>query len=205
MSWLRARLAGAGSEKGMTLIELLVAAAMSVVVVGAVGTMLISAMRNQPRSSERAQSISNSRWMLERLTREIRNGIVVDQAGPSSVSFRTYVRRSTCGSGDALASESPAIECEVTYTCTTTSCSRIEAAPGVYTGTATSLFSGLSSNQVFCYVPSTNPDPLSCGPVGEEVDETTHIGITLQLANSNDPTAITISDGASLRNATLSN
>jgi type II secretory pathway pseudopilin PulG len=202
----RGRLAGGDGEAGLTLVELLVASAMAVVVVGAVGTMLVSAMRNQPDASGRAQNISSARWVLERLTREIRNGIAVDQASPSSVSFRTYVRRTSCGAGGTLASESPAIECEVTYTCTTTACSRIEAAPGIYTGTATTIFSGLGSSQVFCYVPSTNADPTSCGPVDEEnINDTAHIGVTLRLPNPSGPAAITISDGASLRNATLAN
>lgn len=205
MRWLRARLAARGGEAGLTLIELLVASAMAIVVVGAVGTMLVSAMRNQPDASGRAQNISSARWVLERLTREIRNGIAVDQASPSSVSLRTYVRRTSCGGSGVLSSTSPAIECEVTYTCTTTTCSRIEAAPGVYTGTATTIFSGLSNSQVFCYVPSTNVDPTSCGAVSAEVNDTTHIGVTLRIPNPRGPAAITISDGASLRNATLTN
>ena len=206
MRRLRARLTGGGGEAGLTLVEMLVASAMAVVVVGAVGTMLVSAMRNQPDASERAQNISSTRWVLERLTREIRNGIAVDQASPSSVSFRTYVRRTSCGSGTPSASTSPAIECEVTYTCTTTSCSRVEAAPGVYTGTATTIFSGINSSQVFCYVPSTNAEPTSCGPADQEnINKTVHIGVTLRLPNPRGPAALTISDGASLRNATLVN
>jgi Tfp pilus assembly protein PilV len=207
MRSLRGRLKTNDSEAGLTLIELLVAMSMAVVIVGAVGTMLVSAMRNQPRSSERAQSISSARWMLERFTREIRNGIVVEAASPSSVSFRTYVRRTACGSGTAPSSGSPAIECKVTYSCTTTTCTRAESPPppGEGTGTPRTVFTGLNGSQVFCYVPSTNTNPSSCGPVGEDAGDTTYIGVTLNLATVSDPTAITISDGASLRNAILSN
>jgi Tfp pilus assembly protein PilW len=207
MSWLQERFAAHRSEAGLTLIELLVAMSMAVVIVGAVGTMLVSAMRNQPRASERAQSISSARWVLERFTREIRNGIVVEAASPSSVSFRTYVRRTTCGSGTVPSSGSPAIECRVTYSCTTTTCTRAESPPPPAESTPApkTVFSGLNSSQVFCYVPSTNTNPSSCGPVSEDVSDTTYIGITLNLATANDPTAITISDGASLRNAILSN
>ncbi len=86
------------------------------------------------------------------MTREIRNGVAVDKATSSSVSFRTYVRHSSCGSTGALASGSSAIVCEVTYTCTTTSCSRLETSSGVYTGTGTKLFSGIDSSNVFSYV-----------------------------------------------------
>ena len=83
----------ASEESGLTLIELLVASAMSVVLLGAVGAMVISAMRTQPEVSKRAQNVSSARYVMERLTREIRNGVAVDSATASSVSFRTYVRR----------------------------------------------------------------------------------------------------------------
>lgn len=185
---LNARPAG-GGEAGFTLVELLVASAMGVIVLGAVGSLVVSAMKDQPKISKRAQNISTARWVLERLTREIRNGVKVDQATASTVSFQTYVRHSTCGGTGTLASTSPSIKCEVTYTCTTTSCSRIEAAPGVYTGTAKTIFEGIGSSDVFSYSPSAA--------------EATNITITLLMPNPSGPAALTISDGASLRNATL--
>lgn len=193
----------AGEEDGMTLIELLVASAMSVVLVGAVGSMLIGSMRAQPGISERSQSISEARWVLERMTREIRNGIRVDQATSSSLSILTYVRRTTCGSGTAPSSSTPAIKCQVTYQCTTTSCTRVEAPEGQYTGTPRTLFSGINSSDVFCYVPSTEPDPLTCG-TGVSAAESTYVGVRLRLPNPDgDATGLTVSDGVSLRNATL--
>lgn len=191
----------ASEEAGFTLIELLVASAMSVVLLGAVGAMVISAMNSQPRISERAANVQTARWATERLTREIRNGVRVDQATSSSVSFLAYMRRTSCGGSGVLPSGSPAIKCQVTYTCTTTSCSRVEAVEGVYTGTSTKIFSGIDSSDVFCFVPSTNPDPLTCGPAGST--DPTYVGITLRIPNPSGPSALTVSDGASLRNATL--
>jgi prepilin-type N-terminal cleavage/methylation domain-containing protein len=191
MRWAsRRRPPGFGEEAGFTLIELLVASAMSVVLLGAIGSLVISAVREQPKLSQRAQNVSTARWVLERLTREIRNGVAIDKATASSVSFRTYVRHSTCGGTSALASGSPAITCEITYTCTTTSCTRLEANPGVYTGTATTIFSGINSSNVFTYSPASTP---------------TYVGVTLSMPNPSGPSALTVSDGASLRNATLSN
>lgn len=187
---LSRRLAIPGSEAGFTLVELLVASAMGVVVLGAVGSLVISAMRAQPQISKRAQNISTARWVLERLTREIRDGVKVDNATASAVSFETYVRHTTCGGTTPLASSLPSIKCEVTYTCTTTSCSRTEAAPGVYTGTATPIFEGINSSNVFSYSPS------AAAP--------TYVKVTLQMPNPSGPAALTVSDGASLRNATLS-
>jgi prepilin-type N-terminal cleavage/methylation domain-containing protein len=186
---LRARLAGRGGEAGFTLVELLVASAMGVVLMGAVASLVVSAMRDQPRISKQAQTISTARWVLERLTREIREGVKVDNATASTVSFETYVRHTTCGGTTPLPSTSPSIRCEVTYTCTTTSCSRVEAAPGVYTGTAAPIFKGINSSNVFSYSPS------AVAP--------TYIKVTLRMPNPSGPAALTVSDGASLRNATL--
>ena len=193
-----------GAEGGFTLVEVMVAAAMSVVIVAGASSMLISAVKDQPELTRRAQSVSNARWILARLTREIRNGVVVDKATPSSVSFRTYVRRSTCGGAGTPAAGTPAIKCEVTYTCSTTACTRIEAAENVFTGTATTIFTGINSSSVFCYVPSTETSPLTCGPAAS-VSGTKYIGVKLQLPSPNGKSSFVISDGADMRNATLSN
>jgi type II secretory pathway pseudopilin PulG len=200
----RTTLNRARREEGLTLVELLVASSMSVILLGAIGSMVVSTMRAQPNASERAQNISTARWVLERMTREVRNGIRVDQATASKVSFLTYVRRTVCGGATLLASGSPAIKCEVTYECTTTSCTRIEANEGVYTGTAATVFTGINSSSVFCYVPSTESDPLTCGPA-DSVEGTTYVGARLQIPNPTGPSALTVSDGASMRNATLGN
>jgi hypothetical protein len=165
---------------------------MGVVVLGAVGSLVVSAMKDQPRISERAQDITTARWVLERLTRELRNGIRVDNATPSSVSFETYVRHTTCGGSTLLAATSPSIKCEVTYTCTTTKCSRIEAASKVTTGTAKTIFEGIDSSSVFSYLP-------------EEEEPKTFVKVTLQMPNPAGDAPLTVSDGASLRNATLTN
>lgn len=186
---LHARFGEQGGEAGLTLVELLIASAMGVVLLGAVGSMLISAMRSQPELTKRADNISTARWVLERMTREIRDGVRVDNATSSSVSFQTYVRHATCGGTEALPSTSPSIKCEVTYNCTTTSCSRVEAAPGVFTGTETTIFTGINSNNVFSYSPSAT--------------QATYIGINLRIPNPQGSSALTVSDGASLRNATL--
>lgn len=187
---LRRRLGGFRGEAGFTLVELLVASTMGVVLLGAVGSLLVSALRDQPGISQKAVNIQTERWVLERMTRELRDGVVVDKATASSVSFQTYVRDSTCGGATVLPSTSPSIKCEVTYTCSGTSCTRIEAAPGVYTGTATTIFTGLSnSSSVFSYSPNTTSP--------------TYVGVTLTIPNPSGSGGLTASDGVSLRNATL--
>ncbi|HET7053213.1 MAG TPA: type II secretion system protein [Solirubrobacterales bacterium] len=192
-------------EGGLTLVELLVAAAMSVIVVAAASSMLISAVRDQPKISKQAQNVSSARWMLERMIREIRDGIEANPATATSskVSFETYVRRTACGSGVASQASVPAIPCQVTYTCTATACSRTEAEPGVETGTPTTVFEGIDSPAIFCYVPSNEPDPEECGPAGEEPP--TYVRVALRIPDPEGSGSLTISDGATLRNATLTN
>jgi len=166
---------------------------MGAVVMAAVASLVISAVREQPKISKQAQNITTARWVLERMTREIRGGIAVTNnpsyVKPNVVSFETYVRRTSCGSSNQPASTAAPIICQVTYTCTTTSCSRIEASPGTFTGTARPIFSGINSSQVFSYFPNeTKP---------------TYIKITLRMPNPRGTGALTVSNGASLRNATL--
>jgi Tfp pilus assembly protein PilW len=186
------RLRPLGNESGLTLVELLVASAMGVILMGAVGSLLISAVRDQPKASQKAADIQTARWVLARMTRELRSGFVVHTVGTSTVSFETLVRHTSCGSSTPLPATTPAIKCEVRYSCAASSCTRTETAPGVTSGgTAVRIFSGLSNAaSVFSYLPN------------ETVP--TYVRVTLSLPS---PTAgsgaTTVSDGASLRNATL--
>lgn len=188
---MRAGLTAASREGGFTLIELLVAATLGVIVLGAVGSMVVSAMKTQPQISQRAEDITTARWVLERLTREIRNGVKVDQATASTTSFETYVRRATCGGSEVLASSEPSIKCEVTYSCSagTGACTRIEAEPGVFTGAARTIFEGIDSGEVFSYSP--------------DAENPTFIEVTLHMPNPAGHAPLTVSDGASLRNGIL--
>ncbi|HYH54911.1 MAG TPA: hypothetical protein VD761_12360 [Solirubrobacterales bacterium] len=194
MSWLGQRLGSVRDESGLTLVELLVAAAMSVVIVGAAGSMMISAVQSQPKLSKRAQDISSARWVLERMTREIRNGIVVEPGATGAiVSFQAYVRHASCGSATPLPPASSAIVCKVTYNCSGgTSCTRAEAAPGTpATGTPRTIFNGIASDKVFNFSPSPS--------------EATFIGVTLRFPNPDAAGFLTVSDGASLRTSDLLN
>lgn len=196
MRRLRAVLGGGDREAGLTLVELLVAAAMSIVLVGAAGSMLISAVQSQPNLSKKAQNITTARYVMEKITREIRNGVVVYAVSGSEVSFETRVRRTTCG-GAASEASAPAIECRVTYSCTATACTRTETAPEVETGgTPVNVVSGLSSGEVFDW---------SCDPEDpcEEPGEITYVGVRLDIPNPEGSQNLTITDGANLRTRSL--
>lgn len=190
MRRLRARLAGRG-EAGMTMIELLVAAGMAVVLVGAAGSMLVTSVRRQPELSERVQKVSTARYVLERMTREIRNGVAVYPGATSSqVSFKTQVRRTECGADVAEDPNDPAIQCRVTYACTTTACTRTETDLEVETGgTPRTIVTGLSSGEVFSYEPNA--------------EEPGYIGVTLNFPNPEGSGNLTVSDGAGLRSRSL--
>lgn len=176
-------------EEGFTLVELLVSSMMGVVVMGAVAALVISAVRDQPKISKAAQNITTARWVLERLTHELRNGIAVKEAAADKVAFEGYVRHSTCGGTTVLPAGSSAIKCRITFECSMTACSRREVAPNSTGGTPQQIFSGISTNQVFSYAPNaTTP---------------TYVKITLRLPNPSGTGALTVSNGASLRNATL--
>jgi prepilin-type N-terminal cleavage/methylation domain-containing protein len=185
---------GEGGERGLTLIELLVATAIGVVLLGAVSSLMVSALKGQPRITKKAADIGTARWVLNRMTSELRNGITINEATASSVSFQAYVRRTSCGGSTVPAATAPSIKCQVTLRCTTSpkACTRREAPAGqVGQGTAVTTFTGLSNGSaVFTYLPNaTTP---------------TYVKVTLTLP---DPTgggdSLTISDGATLRNAVL--
>jgi type II secretory pathway pseudopilin PulG len=201
---VRRRLGRNDDEAGMTLIELLVAMIMGIIVVGGATAMLISAVRTQPQQQEQAESISTARFELERMTREIRNGINVIVANPSNVSFVARVRRTSCGGGLPTSASTPSIQCQIVYGCTATSCSRVEREVGSTSGgTLTTIVRDIDSSSVFCFVPSANTDPTECGPAKGGTSPT-YVGLTLSIPNPRGGGHLTISDGASLRGATLS-
>jgi type II secretory pathway pseudopilin PulG len=190
MSALRSRSSGEG---GFTLVELLVAAGMGVVLMGAIASLVISAVKYQPRISKKAENVTSARYVLERMTRELRSGERIEAGSASELVFVAYERRNPCGSSTVLPEGQPSVPCKITYSCTTTSCSRTEAAPGspVGSGTTQRLFAGINSNQVFSF------------PQGVKPTEATYVKATFRLPDPQGSGSLTISDGASLRNATL--
>jgi prepilin-type N-terminal cleavage/methylation domain-containing protein len=192
---MRSRLARIKEEDGFTLIELLVASMLGAVVMGAVVLLVIGAVRHQPKISKQAQNITTARWVLDRLTHEIRNGIAVTKAEPSTVTFQAYVRHSTCGGTASLPSSTAAIKCYVTYSCTTSACSRSESASSASTGTPKQIFDGINSSQVFSYTPAVTES--------SQASSVTYVKATFTLPNPSGNGGLTVSSGASLRNATL--
>jgi type II secretory pathway pseudopilin PulG len=193
-----------GDESGMSLIELLVAALMSVIIVGASCAMLISAVKDQPGLSRKSQNVTTARYQLERVVREVRRAVKVETATATEVELLTREHRVSCGGAMQTNSDAAPIQCRVTYSCSGSSCTRTEATEtGTVVGTSTVALSGLGDPDVFCFVPSEEEDPSRCGPPRSEEEPPTYVGVNLQVPNPEGPGLLTISDGATLRTMTF--
>jgi Tfp pilus assembly protein PilW len=93
------------SERGYTLIELLVASTMAMVVLGGAVTVFIGAVRSQPRTSSKVSAIEQGRIAVERMTRELRQGFNLSGTSGAGLSFISYVPQSSCGSSPATDSK----------------------------------------------------------------------------------------------------
>jgi type II secretory pathway pseudopilin PulG len=187
------------SEDGFTLVELLVAAAMSIVLLAAAGSLLVGALRAQPKVSQGAANIQSARWTLERMTRELRQGIrFYGTQTASKVSFETYVRHSTCGGSATLPRAAASLPCAVTYGCAAGRCTRTEVNPPVTegqelaAGTPVTMFEGITnSTAVFAYSPS--------------ITAPTYVEAKLEIPNTDGGATLKVSDGAALRGLGLTN
>jgi type II secretory pathway pseudopilin PulG len=221
---MRARARGRAlirDESGLTLIEMLVAALMSVIIVGASCAMLISAVRDQPALSKKAQNVTTARYQLERIVRELRNGVQLETTTPAQVTLVARVRRVACGGAVQTSPSADPVQCRITYSCSGGdggaaepaelllaqgggTCTRSEASlDGTPVGTSTVAISGLGDTDVFCFVPSAEADPSECGAAqeGEEAVPPTYVGVNLDVPNPEGPGLLTVSDGATLRTA----
>lgn len=172
-------------EGGLTLIEMLVAATLGLLVIGGAMTMLLSAVRSEPRTAAQVSAIQQARVAADRIVRELRQGREVPSLPSSSSSHLeivTYVKGSNCA-GEATSIATP---CRVIYDCEGATCSRAVAQPdGTDAGAATIVATDLADPEIFSYSPSqVEPD---------------YVGVELGVANEGgDP--IVLDDGAALRN-----
>ncbi|MEK6327959.1 MAG: hypothetical protein AABM66_10640 [Actinomycetota bacterium] len=178
-------------ERGVSMVELLVFTMMLLFVLAAALTLLIVAVKSQPRISDRDFAIQQARVLQERFARELRQSSLVEQTPAptsSSITFDTYVRRTQCGGALETDPAKPAIACKVAYTCTAGACDRTEAPLSGQPGTTVNerLVSGLSSSAVFDYSPSSaNPD---------------YVTTRLVFPAEGGDDAVTLEDGVDLRN-----
>jgi len=176
---LRGPLSRLAGDEGFTLTELLVAMTIGIVVMGAGVLMFTAALQSQPKASARLDKVQDARTTSERIVRELRQGRAAPTATSSELSIETY-----CGGA--------ASPCLVTYTCTAGTCTRVEDSQLDETPSepTTTVVSGLSNAVVFSYSPSSTAPRW--------------VGITLQFPAEGGDDAITVEDGAALRNSASS-
>jgi Tfp pilus assembly protein PilW len=174
-------------ERGVSIVELLVSTAMFLIVAATAMFVVMIAAKNEPRISDRNAAIQQGRTIEERFTRELRAGYNVTGATATQVTFLTYLRRGTCGSLTLPPATSPAIPCKVAYSLSGGAITRTETNP---TGTATPLVStqvsGLSNTDIFGYAPNAS----AAG----------YVSMKLVFPGGNGDDAVTLVDGADLRN-----
>jgi hypothetical protein len=198
---LRHRSIDVRDESGLSLVEMLVASLMSVILVGASCAMLINAVQDSPALSKKAQNVTTARYQLERIVRELRNGVQLETMTPAEVTMIAQVRRVACGGAVSTDPDAEPVQCRITYRCIDKSCTRIEETPGgIPVGTPTIALSGIGDPNVFCFVPSAASDPTQCGTPDSETPPT-YVGINLEVPNPEGSGLLTISDGATLRTA----
>lgn len=180
----RARNAGAAfrkDERGFTLIELMIATALGLIVIGGALTVFVGGVRSEPRAASKAVALEEARATTDEITRELRQGREVPVARPSELAILTYVKQATCGGAAA----STSIPCLVTYRCAGETCTRTVAQPdGREPGTAVRVAENLTSPEVFSYSPSAT--------------EPSYVGVSFSFATDTEP--VTLEDGAALRN-----
>lgn len=169
----------------MTLIELLVATSLSLIVIAGGYALMVSVTRGEADQRERVGSVQQARVMADRITREIRQGYGVETAQADQLELLTWVKSASCGGAPAASS----VECRVVYSCSAGRCTRGESDPDATPSSSTELVRGLADDAVFEYAPSA-ADP-------------TWVGIRLSFPAGEGEDAITLEDGAALRNASF--
>jgi type II secretory pathway pseudopilin PulG len=179
-------------QSGFTFVELLLATIIGFMLIAVAATVFTSVSRSQPGQLARGHAIEQARTSMERLTREIRQGSTVYPSTASSLSLLTYVHSQSCGGPWA----NTAIQCKVTYTCASGTCTRTEAPPPPATGSgpAIPVVTGLSGSSVFTYTPTCDVSSTTGNPG--------YVCVTLTFPGSNGDDAITLQDGATPINAT---
>jgi|SRR5215210_4847846 len=176
-------------QRGVSMTELLVYMAMSLLLAGAAAMLLIVAVKSQPRISSRDDAIQMARVTQERLARELRQSYSVQSATASQITFFTYARRVQCGGAAQTNPATPAIACRVTYTCAAGVCDRTETNPaGTSQPYTARLVKGISNSDVFAYRPSSTPAAIS------------YVATKLVFPAKGGDDAITLEDGVNLRN-----
>lgn len=164
----------------MTLIEILLAASLTIMMMSAAMSMLEIGAKSEPKITERANRISEGRTAIERMTRELRSTYQVRTTGATTLDFLTSKRSTAC----------PDTFCDrhLRYECDAGQCTRQEGSTTAELSGGVKVIDGLTNIDIFSYEPN-NLDP-----------EYVRIRFVFAVKNQSDP--VTLEDGVNLRNAT---
>lgn len=180
----RGSVRGRRGEKGYTLPELLIALAIGMLVVFGATSMVMMAVKAEPRTSEKAGQLQQARTVAERLVRELRQGREVIAASATGLEVITTVHGSSCGAGGGAGT----LLCRVVYECEGGACTRAEREPdGSGSAPAEQVVSGLSSPAVFGYE-------------AEEGQSPNYVTVRMVFPGGQGGESVTVADGAELRN-----
>jgi Tfp pilus assembly protein PilW len=174
-------------ERGFTLVELLIATVITMLVLFLTLALADFAIKSEPEIADRNAKIQEAEVVLERMVRELRQAYDVVAASPSSLTVLTYDNKATCGSSQL----ETARRCQVVYTCSGGDCTRTASEEdGTGTGPTRQIVSGLSSDAIFSYTPSTA--------------EAQAVSVTMEFPaeDGSGDDAITVTDGTAMRNLT---
>lgn len=169
------------SQSGISVLELTVASAMSLIALAAAGVGLQAMFHQQPRISEHGQRVQEARVGLERMTRVLRQTYSVNVSSSSYVDVLTY-KRVTGGQ--------TAEQRRVVIDCSGTTCTEQEGPVDGALGSAVTFITGVTNADIFNYEPDlVNPSFL-------------RIKLKFDIKeNQKDPAGpATLSEGVQLRN-----
>lgn len=195
----RLRCGRVADDRGFTMIELLIAAAMGLVVVGAMVVILVSLIRSQPDVEDRAAQIQDARVSMERIVRELRQGAPVTSttSTTSQLTVKTYTRGGCNGSPPTAS----AVECQVTYSCTQPGSQPAACTRAAGTGPANIAITGLSSPDVFSYAAGSS-GTATCSLTSTTAPGFICIKLAYPAPSGGSEDSITVEDALFLRNTT---
>ncbi len=143
------------SERGFTLIELLIGATMTVAIVLAALPIIDGAANTQGRVQAAGLGIGSARAFSELVLADVRSAYetvppVSPNTDQNSITVKTFVHNTSCGSRALAAETAPMIQCRVSYVCSGGACTRQERNPnGSGSGTPVTMITGIGTNNVF--------------------------------------------------------
>jgi Tfp pilus assembly protein PilW len=194
MNWSFWPLSREEGERGLTLVELLVATTMTVIITGATVSLFVSTVKDQSRVTKSADQVGEARIALRKVVDDIRQASTIT-ATPKleELKLKTYIHATSCSSAPSVSAA--AISCEITYKCaletskTTSECTRTAVG-----GTTVKVATGLVSKSIFEY--------WSGGSIITPSTTATYITVKLAVPASSGNNPTTLESGAALRNST---